>query len=173
MNKETKERYEKANKLIRPHLPRIEKALGGELVLVEMGDSRVSRLLDQKAGIDAYLVQNHHIKSIALRLLTPKKLYKNYTIRSHSYHTQNTELSKIPKLIKDNATYPNLTLQINISKEGEWMGAGCIYTKDLYQFVEDNNMEVMSRERANGDGSRFVWVGWGELSKAGYKLRLF
>jgi hypothetical protein len=149
---------------------------GGELVPVEaVGDPD---MLDIYAGIDAWHLEGnaHRMRGIASRVQYPPNLYASFTIRSSRTSGAETELAKRLEALyhpERGWLLPAITVQAYVAG-GALIGAGCVYTRDLYLFVAGGRPGLDYLVKTNGDdANEFYAVWWSCLREHGVRVRTF
>ena len=168
-----------AHDFIRVVWPAIKlKCGGGELIPVEtVTDSKFTKLLDMKAGIDAWqLHRKNGVRSLASRIQWGCK-FKSFTQRASIISGAETEIHKRLKTFRNKNGYlfPYLTIQAYLCaprREGELIYVCIVKTEDLYQYINyriENNLSL-DRQINPEDGNRFdiIWVN--ALKKHGIKV---
>ena len=151
---------------------------GGELIPVEtVTDSKFTKLLDIKAGIDAWQAhQEKGIRGIASRVQWGCK-FKSFTQRALLPSGVETEIHKRLRTFRNKNGYlfPYLTIHAYLCaprREGELIYICVVKTEDLYQYIDyriKNNIPL-DRQINPEDGNKFdiIWVN--ELKKYGIKV---
>lgn len=139
---------------------------GGNLLSVEGDHGVVTNQLDMTSGIDALIVSEKGIQSIASRVQRSKPTapWNTFTSRSARNTRAKTEYEKRKSAIDGNdSLYPMLTLHAYVSNRDEsFVSASIIKTEHLYRFIEEEPDKVKTQRAPN---AIFKYVRWRDLAK--------
>jgi hypothetical protein len=121
--------------------PAIQHSQGGVLISVE-GDSGVaSRQMDMTSGIDALIMGENGIKTLANRVqrTSPSQPWNTFTIRAARITRAKTEYDKRKTALEDgDALLPSLTMQAYVSNiDNRFISACTVRTRDLFEFIKE------------------------------------
>lgn len=143
---------------------------GGELIPVEsVTDSMFAKLLDTRAGIDAWqVVADGGLRGVASRVQWGPMCWDSWTVRTQRVSGFPTERDRLI-----HADYTLLRPAFHIQayfeqRGGRLMGAACIRTLDLARMVIAG---LHGPERRNPvDGTLFVPVWWQTAEDEGFEV---
>ena len=145
------------------------KTFGGEFLQTEGIDHEVARALDIQAGIDAlWIAKPNIVYTIALRV-QETQCYKTFTVRKNRSTGATTEYEKIANAIKNETTYPHLTLQAYV-KNDRVIGGAWTRTKSIYECIR---IGIFSQIPNSQDGNIFLAVKWDSIQKLGHDISFF
>jgi hypothetical protein len=118
--------------------------------------------LDIEAGVDyALLINGGGMQFISARVL--KKNIEELTVRYSRPNGVKTEYEKRMDAIQNNKIFPNLTIQGNVTAEGEFMFAGIISTYNLYRHLNWNKDKYYPRWNDDGSSS-YIRIPFSDLT---------
>jgi hypothetical protein len=112
---------------------------GGDMVPVESVQStEFTRTLDIVAGIDAWIVQGHHIFGIASRIQYDTS-WETFTIRMSRPNNSVVEYQKRrDQIATPGSLFPRWTVQAYVDRSGpKLLAAGAVLTEHVIQAVTD------------------------------------
>ncbi|MDX5584303.1 MAG: hypothetical protein QNK20_05150 [Aureibaculum sp.] len=119
-----------------------------ELFSIELDSKKLAKLFDMYAGID-YILFNKKLNKlygVAARVNFYWKTKGCLTIRYKRNTGACTEFSKRMASIKsDDSLYPNLTIQVDSSKDNKPEGGIILRTKDLYLYLDENITDIKNK----------------------------
>ena len=117
-------------------------------------DGSVAKYLDKMAGVDALLLKNRSIQTVATRIQYDFA-YNSFSIRiEQEEYDYDIEYQKRSKEIENNYLSPKFTIQAYLSKNNNFLSCAIIKTKDLVNFIK-NNKQAESREKYQNDYNSF------------------
>jgi hypothetical protein len=162
--------------------PRIAPLLGGgRLVSVEEESPKTKQLLDLFAGIDAWHIQDQHLRmrGIASRVqwIWPgRPPYDTFTIRWRRNNGSATEFEKRLAAMRDNGKwlFPYLTCQAYLTENHprQLLSAAVIRTRDLFEHVADLiQTDSLPLPTENKDrSSSFLSIAWRAIPSEKIKI---
>jgi len=135
--------------------PVIEKMLGCEIINIENSNNEHDKIIDMKAGIDAWVCYDSHVRGLASRIQIGKS-YETFTIRCERESGALTEYTKRLNAIFYGHLYPHYTMQAYINND-ELVSLAICHTKDLFLKIISGKC---SQNRTGGDqiGQAFFYV---------------
>jgi hypothetical protein len=141
---------------------------GGVFLQTEGIEHEVAKALDVYASVDAlWCAKSSVVYCVSLRVQYGT-CYNTFTVRKTRTTGSKTEYEKISDAIKNDTTYPHLSLQAYIKSN---MVFGAITrTKNIYECIENG----LCMKLVNGqDGNGFIAVKWDTIKQEGYKIETF
>ena len=124
-----------------------------------------AKQLDILAGIDCWQVVGGGMRGIASRVQFSGIDYRSFTVRYKRASGVTTEYEKRKLAIYGDRglLYPYLTVQAYLTKGNEFMSAGIIKTKDLFDCLDD--IKIYETRATKSDGNIFRFVRWSKIKK--------
>lgn len=136
----------------------------GEVIPVEtVTDNDFARQLDQRAGIDVWLVSvDNHMRGLASRVQWTDKSWDTFTIRTRSRYGNPTEYHKRKAEIAASGTItPYYVTQGYVSADRtRLLGAAIARMADVIAAIDMD----LGYPKANGDGTQFYVIPWSALT---------
>lgn len=117
------------------------------------------------AGIDCWQIVGGGMRGIASRVQFGDKDYRSFTVRYKRKSGTITEYEKRKSAIYGDRglLYPYLTVQAYLTENNEFMSAGIIKTKDLFDCLD--NPKLYETRITRSDGNIFRFVRWSKIEK--------
>jgi hypothetical protein len=146
--------------------PLLDCLCGGEIVLAEEENSKVARVLDINAGIDALHVHPvYGVTGLALRIQVDKN-YGTFTIRCKRASRNKTEYEKRAYSLVNGGLYPQLTVQCYVNPAERILLAGAVArTQDIFACIEQGQYQLLKTGRNQLGQASFYAVDWADVAK--------
>jgi len=144
--------------------PAVRAAYGGANLLSVEGDfGVVSRQMDMTSGIDAFIMGEGGMQSIASRVqrCNPFNPWNTFTIRAARNTRAKTEYEKRIIALNNESLLPMVTMQAYVSCDEKFTSASAIKTEHLYRFIEEHPEKVKTNRACN---AIFKYVRWRDLA---------
>ena len=155
------------DRLIRPVLPKLVR---GECVRVEGREEEIAQMLDKQIGIDALIVREDATFALGSRVQINKGVWDTFTIRCERQSGHITELEKLKNAIKNEAMRPHLSMHAYVV-DGELKSVAMARTKDIIEFIENNNCPERTAWDEHG-WQKFKVVHWYKMQEQGYQVNI-
>jgi len=157
--------FKKANQDINKFLSFINHLTreGKELIEIESSNNNVLNMFDKFSGVDAIqITKDNQIRGVAMRVQYGNA-WNTFTIRYKRASGAKTEYEKRVEALKNEKTYPQLTIQCYLSNDAKKiLSVGIIRTRDLYEQIE-KYPDIRNFRKAKEDGNKFMYVHFDNL----------
>lgn len=148
----------------------------GDLISIELENTKLSKMFDQYSGVDAFQLVNNKLRSVALRMQKCQgKKWNTFTIRYTRSSGAKTEYKKRLEAILSGRgfLYPYLTIQAYYDEtKKELLSFGVVKTEDLYNYVSMNLPKITKRTNKQ-DGNVMLVISFSELQKRGVNVLIY